>query len=384
MRLCTKLVGIMAAYGATALALEAIDINDCPQLPPRERPTSVHDLRVDDIKVIAAMGDSVSAGMLAKNINSTYISMSDFIEYRGVSWTMGGDPDAPSIAKYVKHFSPDLYGASVGQKPARLCPDTFFCLDAEHTPEIDVLNAAQSGATSKELPDQVEYLIQHLGQGTELADKWKMINVFIGFNDASVSCMPGRNVTEYRSNVKGALEQLIEQVDYAFINLIGMMHYNDLVYLTDTENPSYRKRFENDTVNLLDYECYCCRQPYAGTSFIGDRVSMYNQALSRVAEEVSGTLLSDFLAPIMGRPLKNIAVVYQPMNTLIPTVPYNSLSNVDGYHPNVIGYSYLSRELWNQMFLAKNEKLQSSPFDAATPLHCPSVNDRLKTYKSIL
>ncbi|KAG1109753.1 hypothetical protein G6F42_015557 [Rhizopus arrhizus] len=90
MRLCTKLVGIIAAYGATAWALEVVDINDCPPLPPRERPTSVHDLRIDDIKVIAAMGDSVSAGMLAKNINSTYISMSDFIEYRGVSWTMGG------------------------------------------------------------------------------------------------------------------------------------------------------------------------------------------------------------------------------------------------------------------------------------------------------
>lgn len=108
MRLCTQLVGMMAAYGATAWALEAVNINDCPQLPPRERPTSVHDLRVDDIKVIAAMGDrymmrwiamlwrcintdvSVSAGMLAKNINSTYVSMSDFIEYRGVSWTMGG------------------------------------------------------------------------------------------------------------------------------------------------------------------------------------------------------------------------------------------------------------------------------------------------------
>lgn len=181
------------------------------------------------------------------------------------------------------------------------------------------------------------------------------------------------------------------------------MHYNDLVYLTDNEDPSYRKRFENDTINLLDYECYCCRQPNAGPSFIGDRISMYNQALSRVAEEVSGTMLSDFLAPIMGTPLKNIAVVYQPMNTLIPTVPYKSLrfvatvvsivmfchscifvSNVDGYHPNVLGYSYLSRELWNQMFLAKNEKLQSSPFDAAAPLYCPSAKDRLKTYKSIL
>ena len=28
--------------------------------------------------------------MLAKNINSSYVSMSDFIEYRGVSWSMGG------------------------------------------------------------------------------------------------------------------------------------------------------------------------------------------------------------------------------------------------------------------------------------------------------
>ncbi|KAG1059744.1 hypothetical protein G6F42_028204 [Rhizopus arrhizus] len=102
--------------------------------------------------------------------------------------------------------------------------DTFFCLDAEHTPEIDVLNAAQSGATSKELPEQVDYLIQHLGQDTALADKWKLINVFIGFNDASVSCIPGRNVTEYKNNVKEALEQLISQVDYAFINLSKWWH----------------------------------------------------------------------------------------------------------------------------------------------------------------
>jgi len=91
-------------------------------------------------------------------------------------------------------------------------------------PEIDVLNAAQSGATSKELPEQVDYLIQHLGQGIKLANEWKMINVFIGFNDASVSCVPGRNVTEYRNNVKEALEQLIEQVDYAFINLSKWQH----------------------------------------------------------------------------------------------------------------------------------------------------------------
>lgn len=57
MRLCKQLVGIMAVYGATAWALDVLDISDCPPLPPREGPSSVHDLRVDDIKVIAAMGD---------------------------------------------------------------------------------------------------------------------------------------------------------------------------------------------------------------------------------------------------------------------------------------------------------------------------------------
>lgn len=57
MKFCIKLIGIIAAYGATVWAFEAIDINDCPQLPSRPRPTSVHDLRVDDIEVIAALGD---------------------------------------------------------------------------------------------------------------------------------------------------------------------------------------------------------------------------------------------------------------------------------------------------------------------------------------
>jgi hypothetical protein len=62
-------------------------------------------------------------------------------------------------------------------------------------------------------------LIKSIGKDTELANKWKMINVFIGFNDASISCLPGKNASEFKANVKGALEYLIENVDYAFINL---------------------------------------------------------------------------------------------------------------------------------------------------------------------
>jgi hypothetical protein len=66
--------------------------------------------------------------------------------------------------------------------------------------------------------------VKYLGRGTPLADKWKLINVFIGFNDASVSCLPGRNVTDYKNNVKASLKKLIENIDFAFINLGKYLH----------------------------------------------------------------------------------------------------------------------------------------------------------------
>lgn len=118
---------------------------------------------------------------------------------------------------------------------------------------------------------------------------------------------------------------------------VGIMHYNDLVYLTDTE-PTYKRKFQDNSINLLDYECYCCTQPGAGTSFIGEHVSQYNQVLDSIAKEMSGTLISDLVAPIMGKLLKNIAVVYQPMNTLISTVPYNALRFV---HLNFVLVVYI-------------------------------------------
>lgn len=43
---------------------ESLDVRfDCPQLPPLSKPAkTVHELRPQDIKVIMALGDSVTAG----------------------------------------------------------------------------------------------------------------------------------------------------------------------------------------------------------------------------------------------------------------------------------------------------------------------------------
>jgi hypothetical protein len=40
--------------------------------------------------VVTCVDYSVTAGLLAKNVNSTYITPEQFKEYRGVSWIMGG------------------------------------------------------------------------------------------------------------------------------------------------------------------------------------------------------------------------------------------------------------------------------------------------------
>lgn len=103
-----------------------------------------------------------------------------------------------------------------------------------------------------------------------------------------------------------------------------MMHYNDLVYLT-LKAPGYRKYFQHNEINLLDYECYCCKLPQGGLSVLGKHVTEYNQMLEVVATRLSGSVVQGLLGPLFGGMSKNVAVVYQPMNTLIPTVPYDAL-----------------------------------------------------------
>lgn len=98
-----------------------------------------------------------------------------------------------------------------------LDPRTNF--HVEFRPKIDFLNAAQSGATSLELPEQVDYLVERLGVGTPLAKKWKMINVFIGYNDATAFCFPGRNESFYETHFYTAVKKLASSIDYAYINL---------------------------------------------------------------------------------------------------------------------------------------------------------------------
>jgi len=72
-------------------------------------------LRPDDIKVVAALGDSITAGFGAKGIqDGTIINLNNLAEDRGISFAAGGDDGAITIPNFLKHYNPNLIGASLG------------------------------------------------------------------------------------------------------------------------------------------------------------------------------------------------------------------------------------------------------------------------------
>lgn len=133
----------LMALASVSTARFVADVNKCPSLSPRSPPDNVHDLRPDDIKVIGALGDrwfpnsrvhskpltnlsSIMAGFSVKDINISLpiaITSKNIREYRGLSYTMGGDKGAPTLPNYIKYYQPNLTGYSTGEH----LPEYCFC-----------------------------------------------------------------------------------------------------------------------------------------------------------------------------------------------------------------------------------------------------------------
>ena len=139
--------------------------------------------RPDEIKVVMAIGDSITAGFLAQpsDSESEYASPSDSAsgqrlqldrtdqpskrdngaqtvmaalpgikEYRGLSYPIGGDPGAITIPNILSHYSPNVTGMSKGHHPLLACVGGWCVWRYD-----DGLNGAVSGSTSGNLISQV-------------------------------------------------------------------------------------------------------------------------------------------------------------------------------------------------------------------------------------
>ena len=189
--------------------------------------TSVHELKPSDIKVIAALGDSITAAFGAKATSLT----SMFYEYRGVSWTMGGDKDSTTtLPNILKLFNPNLKGYSTSYN---------FALFGVYG---NGLNVAASGNDANHIPGQIETLIKRLKASKEFdwQNDWKLINLFIGGNDLCHYFRFGEwsrySPQNYIKNIEKGLDMLHKELPKTFVNFVMILDISELK-LVDNDKP---------------------------------------------------------------------------------------------------------------------------------------------------
>ncbi|CAB1457898.1 unnamed protein product [Pleuronectes platessa] len=152
----------------------------CPDMSPSPSvPSSVEFVKAADIKVIAALGDSLTTSIGA---NATTV-LGIPIEFRHVSWSIGGYgsfKDVITLANILKLFNPNLVGAAPGK--------TVHGMQA-HISETG-FNLAVTGHNTFNLPSQTRHLIDTLRgyEGLNFEKDWKLVTILMGMNDICDYC----------------------------------------------------------------------------------------------------------------------------------------------------------------------------------------------------
>jgi hypothetical protein len=56
------------------------------------------------------------------------VQIQSFTEYRGLSYSIGGDANAFTIPNYIKHYQDSLTGYSIGEHIAEECNGNVMCI----------------------------------------------------------------------------------------------------------------------------------------------------------------------------------------------------------------------------------------------------------------
>ena len=88
----------------------------CKPFNSTTKPASVHRLKPSDVDVVAALGDSITAAFGTKS--SDLLTL--FVEFRGVSWSIGGDKtldQVTTLPNILKKYNSRVRGFSVRVTP---------------------------------------------------------------------------------------------------------------------------------------------------------------------------------------------------------------------------------------------------------------------------
>jgi len=286
-------------------------------------PTTVHQLMPGDVDVVAAMGDSLTAG---NGVDANNI-LEDLIEFRGLSWSGGGDQSLDegilTLPNILRKFNPSVYGAATGR--------------GSNTGANARLNVANPGDTSFEMPGQADMLIERMRATTSFTSDWKVITLFIGGNDLCDACNDWNKYSpaNYGANLQLTLDKLHAAVPRALVNVALI--------------------FDIAPVAQLANGNFWCSLAHALVCACGQDVS--NAPRLRELTHGYQKVTEDLIASGRYNTRDDFTVVLQPFfkNTEPPVLPGQpdetdmSFFSADCFHFSAKGQGAAALSLWNNM-----------------------------------
>jgi len=335
--------------------------SDFPPAPPSD---NVRKLRPGNIKVVMALGDSISAGfaMHAGHILDVFT----LLEYRGDVFSIGGNEGNYTMPNFLKNYAPGLVGMSIGNSLPLDYLKIFNHVIQPFDPKVTHLNGAQSGAVVSDCPAQVSYIVDQLkttyALEVDFELDWKVMTIFIGANNLCGAC---QNDTDsqpavYLSELDAVLSQINATLPRTFVNVMLMFNISQVWTLHETSD--YCKLMWD---TAMSSECGCLTD----NSTPEDRLAMdvagmaYNQGIIELANKWNSYNYSGFY------------VAVQPFlqDTIVNQIGY--VSKLDCFHPSPIADSAFAIGLWNSMMLPWDQKPRS-----LDPAHIDFVCPTFDTY----
>ncbi|KAJ2994594.1 hypothetical protein HDV02_001483 [Globomyces sp. JEL0801] len=345
------------------------NINSCPPLPKRDsKPANIHDVRIDDIKVVAAIGDSITAGFAAKGSRGP-LSLKNLFEQRGVSWSMGSDAGAVSVANFVKNYNPNVIGGSVGEHFVNICYGPL-CPPFQYKPDLDRFNAARSGALAANLPDEVDWLIRQMKKNpnVDMANDYKLVNLFIGSNDVCLGCQPffkdfvfGGD--QFEDTMRDVLFKLQWNIPKVIVNIHQQFDVSQLYDLTRWEPKCIAIRALS-----LGLQCSCAFAPFGDKKRrdMKELAAEYNRRLEKIQKDFLADKNDNFMV-LLNPSFRDVNIKQWDMSYI---------SDVDCFHPSLKTHELMAVSSWNNLFVPFEQR--STTVNPSVKTYCPTADSRIR------
>lgn len=287
----------------------------------------IKDLKFTDIKVVASIGDSLTAGF---GINGVIGGLQ---EYVGNNWATGFNDNVYSLANFIQHYSPDLVGGSVGKHYISIADKCNY--SPGHIEHLDHFNAAQSTARACNGKIQAEWLIERMKENSQSYNKdWKFISVLLGFNDVCNYCKTKNYLENFTNGYRELLTELYK-IPNVYVNVLQLFEGKEI--LIYKKKDSYCRG-----VNFITgrFECVCLNdivktQNYNKLQSMFDDV---NSIMQELVDEFNSLAVSENRHDWYAKTIK-VSIKFN----------IHDFSEIDCFHLSFHGQKKLAIAAWNKL-----------------------------------